>query len=113
MTFLCRDRSRQKDLNGREFDIDIIKEDQEVEDDGDGGFSAQGMYTRREVKDIDDEEEAREDEDDHGGYSGRGPYTGRPDKDYDKDPEFGDILGGFLENPQEAQSKVSTTVLMV
>lgn len=93
-------------MNGRDFDIDIIKEDQELEDDGDDGFSARGMYARREAKDIDDEEEAREDEDDDGGYSGRGPYTGRPEKDYDKDPEFGDILGGFLENPQEAQSKL-------
>ncbi|RDX92343.1 hypothetical protein CR513_25540, partial [Mucuna pruriens] len=100
-TFLCRDRSQGKDLNGREFSIDIINT--ELQDDGDGGFSAQGMYARREAKDF-DEEEAQEDED--GGYLGRGPYTGKEEKDYDRDPEFGDILGSFLEDPQGAQSKL-------
>ncbi|KAL5141388.1 hypothetical protein HKD37_09G024745 [Glycine soja] len=68
--FLCSARNRQKDLNGRDFSIDIVKEDQELEDDG------------------------------------RGPYTGRPGKDYDRDPELGNILGSFLEDPQAAQSKL-------
>lgn len=111
-TFSCSARNRLKDLNGRDFSIDIVKEDQELEDDGDDGFLAQGMYARRDAKDI-DEEEAQENEDDDSGYSGRGPYTGRPGKDYDRDPELGNILGSFLENPQEAQSKVSITLLMV
>lgn len=110
--FLCSARNRQKDLNGRDFSIDIVKEDQELEDDGDDGFLAQGMYARRDAKDI-DEEEAQENEDDDSGYSGRGPYTGRPGKDYDRDPELGNILGSFLEDPQAAQSKVSITLLMV
>lgn len=99
-------------MNGRDFSIDIVKEDQELEDDGDDGFLAQGMYARRDAKDI-DEEEAQENEDDDSGYSGRGPYTGRPGKDYDRDPELGNILGSFLEDPQAAQSKVSITLLMV
>ncbi|KAL5141386.1 hypothetical protein HKD37_09G024745 [Glycine soja] len=103
--FLCSARNRQKDLNGRDFSIDIVKEDQELEDDGDDGFLAQGMYARRDAKDI-DEEEAQENEDDDSGYSGRGPYTGRPGKDYDRDPELGNILGSFLEDPQAAQSKL-------
>ncbi|KAL2335222.1 hypothetical protein Fmac_016435 [Flemingia macrophylla] len=100
--FLCSARSLRDDLNGADFSIDIINKDQKLEDDGDGGLSAQGMYARREAKDIDEEAE----EDDDSGYSGRGPYTGRPEKDYDRDPEFGNILGGFLEDPQVAQSKL-------
>ncbi|TKY68521.1 hypothetical protein E2542_SST04775 [Spatholobus suberectus] len=102
-TFVCSARSRQKDLNGKDFSIDIINEDQELEDEA--GSSARGMYARSEAEDI-DEEEAQEDENNDGGYSARGPYTGRPEKDYDRDPEFGDILGSFLEDPQEAQSKL-------
>ena len=105
-TFLCKARSRRKDMNGEDFNIDIIKEDQEFAYDDDSGIPAQEMYGRRETKDI-DIEVSQEDEDDVGGYSGRGPYTGRPEKDYDRDPEVAEILGNFLDDPQKAQSKVS------
>ncbi|KAK7405806.1 hypothetical protein VNO78_07416 [Psophocarpus tetragonolobus] len=108
-TLLCSARSQRKDLNGSDFSIDIIKEDQELEDDSDDGLSAQGMHAIREAKEI-GEEEAQKDEGNDGGYSGRGPYTGRPEKDYDRDPEFGNILGSFLENPQEAQSKLEDRI---
>ena len=80
-------------------------ENLELEDDGgDDGFSARGLYARSEANDT-DEEEAQKD--------GDGGYSGSPGKDYDRDPELGNILGSFLENPQEAQSKVSITLLMV
>ncbi|XP_029128352.1 uncharacterized protein LOC109803970 isoform X1 [Cajanus cajan] len=103
-TFLCSASSLRDDLNGQDFSIDIINKDQELVDDEDGGVLAGGMSTRREAKDID--EEVQEYEDNDGGYSSRGPYTGRPEKDYDRDPEFGNILGGFLEDPQASQSKL-------
>ncbi|XP_027363925.1 uncharacterized protein LOC113871202 [Abrus precatorius] len=107
-TFLCSGRSRREDLNGREFGIDIIKEDQELEedDDDDGKFSAQEMYARREAREIDKEVQEDEDEDGGGGYSGQGPHAGRQEKDYDRDPEFGEILGDFLEDPKQAQSRL-------
>lgn len=103
-TFLCSARSLRDDLNGQDFSIDIINKDQELVDDEDGGVLAGGMSTRREAKDID--EEVQEYEDNDGGYPSRGPYTSRPEKDYDRDPEFGNILGGFLEDPQASQSKL-------
>lgn len=37
-------------------------------------------------------------------YRGRRSEEG---KDYDKDPEFADILGSCLDDPQRAKSKVS------
>jgi len=95
-----------------DFNIDVIKEDLELQGDGEGGSLAQGMYARSDEKDT-VEKEAQEGEDDDAGYSDQGPYTGRPEKDYDRDPELANILGGFLENPQEAQSQVSITALMV
>lgn len=104
-TFSCSARNRLKDLNGRDFSIDIVNENLELEDDGgDDGFSARGLYARSEANDT-DEEEAQKD--------GDGGYSGSPGKDYDRDPELGNILGSFLEDPQAAQSKVSITLLMV
>ncbi|KAJ7973740.1 Oxidoreductase/transition metal ion-binding protein (DUF3531) [Quillaja saponaria] len=44
--------------------------------------------------------------DDENGFSGRGRYTGKEEKDYDRDPEFADILGSCLDDPQRAQSKM-------
>jgi len=111
-TSLCSASSQPKNLNGMDFNIDVIKEDLELQGDGEGGSLAQGMYARSDEKDT-VEKEAQEGEDDDAGYSDQGPYTGRPEKDYDRDPELANILGGFLENPQEAQSQVSITALMV
>ncbi|KAK7313847.1 hypothetical protein VNO77_39049 [Canavalia gladiata] len=110
-TLFCSTRNQRKDLNGRDFNFDIIEEDQELEDDDNGGFLARGMYASKEAKDIDIEVGKDEDGDDDdgggaGGYSGRGAYTGKEEKDYDRDPEFGKILGEFLEDPQQAQSKL-------
>ncbi|KAG5001022.1 hypothetical protein JHK87_022094 [Glycine soja] len=93
-TFSCSARNRLKDLNGRDFSIDIVNENLELEDDGgDDGFSARGLYARSEANNTDEED-------------GDGGYSGSPGKDYDRDPELGNILGSFLENPQEAQSKL-------
>ncbi|ESW18685.1 hypothetical protein PHAVU_006G061200 [Phaseolus vulgaris] len=104
-TFLCSASIQPKDLNGMDFNIDVIKKDLEFQGDGEGGFLGQGMYPRSDENDI-VEEEAQEGEDDDAGFSDGGPYTGRPEKDYDRDPELGNILGSFLENPQEAQSQL-------
>lgn len=38
---------------------------------------------------------------------GRFRLIGEEEKDYDRDPEFAEILGSVLDNPQKAQSKVS------
>ena len=111
-TFLCSASSQPKDLNGMDFNLDVIKEDLELRGDGEGAFLGQGLNATSDEKNI-VEEAAQDGEDDDAGYSDRGSYTGRPEKDYDKDPELGTILGSFLENPQEAQSQVSITVLMV
>ncbi|CAJ1978354.1 unnamed protein product [Sphenostylis stenocarpa] len=77
-TFFCSAKSQ----NAMDFNIDIIKEDLELQGNVEGGLLAQGMYPRSDEKDI-DEEEAQEGEDDDDGYSDQGPHT---------------------ENPQEAQS---------
>lgn len=54
---------------------------------------------------VDEEYEGIEDEtpsSSAGGFRER-----REEKDYDKDPEFAEILGNCLDDPQKAQSKVS------
>lgn len=112
-TLLCSVRSRRENLNSKDFDIDIINEDQQLEDDGGGGFSAQGMYAGMEAKDIDIEEEQEDEDDDGSRYLGRGPYTGREEKDFDRDPEFADILGGFVDDPQKAKSRVSNMMFLI
>ena len=43
-----------------------------------------------------------------GGFSGRDD-----DKDYDKDPEFAEILGSCLDDPQKAQSRVSSLYILI
>lgn len=46
-----------------------------------------------------------EDED---GFSTRSGFRGREEeRDYDRDPEFAEILGSCLDDPEKAQSKVS------
>lgn len=109
-TVLFGARSRRESLNNKDFDIDTINEDQEVEDDDNGRFSAQGVHEGNEAIDI-DIEEVQEDEDDGGGYSGRGAYTGREEKDYDRDPEFAQILGNFVDDPKTAQARVSNMII--
>lgn len=54
-----------------------------------------------------DEQEDEEDGEDE--LSSRNGFTGREgERNYDKDPEFADILGSCLDNPQKARSKVSS-----
>ncbi|MED6158874.1 hypothetical protein PIB30_037050 [Stylosanthes scabra] len=101
-THLCCSRSGHTNLNGEDFNIDIIKEDLAYDDGSE--TSAQGIYGRRETKDI-DIEGLNEDEDVLG-YSGQGAYTGRPEKDHERDPEVADILGSLLDDPQKAQSRM-------
>lgn len=88
-----------------DFDIDINEEDQVLENDDYGGFSAQGMETN----DIIDVDEGRDDGDGRR-YSGGGPYKGRDEKDFDRNPEFAEILGGYLDDPEKAQSRVSNII---
>lgn len=38
---------------------------------------------------------------------GRFRLRGEEEKDYDRDPEFAEILGSVLDDPQKARSKVS------
>ncbi|ONH97863.1 hypothetical protein PRUPE_7G214800 [Prunus persica] len=40
-------------------------------------------------------------------FSGRGGFTGREEeKDFDRDPEFAEIMGACLDDPQKARSKM-------
>nr|GMC65389.1 DNA-directed RNA polymerase I subunit rpa2 [Ipomoea batatas] len=67
-------------------------EEENEEEEGFGGFRGFGG--------IEDEEEEDEDES-FGGLRGRGD-----EKDFDRDPEFADILGSCVDNPQKAMSKI-------
>lgn len=41
-------------------------------------------------------------------FSGRGGFTGREEeKDFDRDPEFAEIMGACLDDPQKARTKVN------
>ncbi|OIW06165.1 hypothetical protein TanjilG_01792 [Lupinus angustifolius] len=101
LTFSSRcAKSRRENLNGKDFDLDLIKEDLESLEDGAGDFGR-----REDEKDIDmdllqvlNDDGADEDE-----YSG---IQQKKNKDFDKDPEFAEIIGGFLDDPQKAQSKM-------
>lgn len=88
-TLLCRAKaSRSQKLNTQNLEREIEEEKQEYEEE-------------------DEDEEEFEDE-----FSGRGGYRGREEeKDYDRDPEFAEILGSCLDDPQKARSKVSTALL--
>ncbi|XP_045832589.1 uncharacterized protein LOC123923885 isoform X2 [Trifolium pratense] len=98
-TFLCSATSgRSENPNSLDFDIDITEEDQVIEDDDYGGFSTQGMETK-DIFDVDEVDGRR--------YSGGGPYKGgEEEKDFDRNPEFAEILNGFLDDPQKARSRV-------
>lgn len=57
--------------------------------------------------DNDDDDEGEEE--DKSEFSGRRGFRGREDeKDYDRDPEFAEILGSSLDDPEKARSKVSS-----
>lgn len=90
-TLLCSARSRRR----TDFNVDITDEDQVVENDDYGGFSAQGM----ESKDIDIEDDDKR-------YSGGGLYKGVEEKDFDRNPEFAELIGDFLDDPEKAQSRM-------
>lgn len=47
-----------------------------------------------------------EDKDEDDGFDGDVYRGAREEVDYDKDPEFAEILGNVLDNPQKAQSKM-------
>ncbi|GAU30781.1 hypothetical protein TSUD_355070, partial [Trifolium subterraneum] len=88
---------RSENSNSLDVDIDITEEDRVIENDDYGGFSAQGTETK-DIFDVDDVDSRR--------YSGGGPYKGGEEKDFDRNPEFAEILGDFLDDPQKAQSRV-------
>ncbi|RYR55179.1 hypothetical protein Ahy_A06g030423 isoform A [Arachis hypogaea] len=106
-TPLCCSRGGITNLNGEDFNIDLIKEDL-ADDDGSSETLAQEIYGRRKTKDID--LEGLKEDNDVGGYYGQGPFTGRPEKDHERDPEVADILGSLLDDPQKAQSKMEDRI---
>ncbi|XP_062148542.1 uncharacterized protein LOC133857334 [Alnus glutinosa] len=83
-TLLCRAKaSRSRRLNTQNLEREFEEEKQEHEED-------------------DEDEDEFED-----GFSARGGYRGREEeKDYDRDPEFAEILGSCLDDPQKARSKM-------
>lgn len=66
----------------------FLERDEEIYDEDDDG-----------VGNEEDEEELPQ----RGGFRGR-----EEEKDYDKDPEFADILGNCLDDPDKARAKVSS-----
>lgn len=58
------------------------------------------------IIDLDEEE----DQETNGFSSSGGGFGGREEEErkYDRDPEFADILGSCLDDPQKARSKVSS-----
>lgn len=53
--------------------------------------------------------EQEDEEGEEGEFSSWDGFTGREDeRNYDKDPEFAEILGSCLDDPQKARSKVSS-----
>ncbi|GMN50694.1 hypothetical protein TIFTF001_019843 [Ficus carica] len=64
--------------------------------------NSQGLTDREEDEYFDDEDDAVED-----GFSTRGGFRGRDEeKDYDRDPEFAQILGTCLDDPEKARFKM-------
>ncbi|KAF8400961.1 hypothetical protein HHK36_014264 [Tetracentron sinense] len=52
------------------------------------------------------QKEIEEDDDDDEGFPFQGKFTGgEEEKDYNRDPEFAEILGSCLDDPQKAQSR--------
>ena len=52
-------------------------------------------------------------EEDEGGFASRNRFRGREgEKDYDRDPEFAEILGSCLDDPQKARSKVTQIIVL-
>lgn len=61
-------------------------------------------YKEHDFIDIEAEVEAESED----RFSGRGGFTGRAEeKDFDRDPEFAEIMGACLDDPQKARSKVN------
>ncbi|CAM8936158.1 unnamed protein product [Rhodiola kirilowii] len=64
-------------------------------------IDAEVMEVGSEGVEVEEEEEERKEFAPGMGFSGR-----REERDYDKDPEFAEILGSCLDDPQKAQSKM-------
>ncbi|CAK8570742.1 unnamed protein product [Lathyrus sativus] len=103
-TLLCSATSpRRENSNNIGFDIGITEEDQVHESDNYGGFSPQEM----ELKDVIDTQEGHKYDGDSRRYSsGGGPYKGEAEKDFDRNPEYAEILGDFVDDPEKAQSRM-------
>ncbi|XVE54134.1 hypothetical protein DITRI_Ditri03aG0056700 [Diplodiscus trichospermus] len=57
--------------------------------------------------DIEMDEEEEEEDDDSEEYEARSGFRGKEEeKNYDKDPEFAEILGSCLDDPEKARSKM-------
>ncbi|CAL5207955.1 unnamed protein product [Lathyrus oleraceus] len=102
-TLLCTATSPPREnSNNIGFDIGITEEDQVHESDDYGGFSHQGM----EMKDVIDIQEGQEYDADSRRYASGGPYKGGEEKDFDRNPEFAEILGDYVDDPEKAQSRM-------
>ncbi|XVE98040.1 hypothetical protein REPUB_Repub03eG0071000 [Reevesia pubescens] len=63
---------------------------------------------------MDEEEEEEDDDDDNEEYEAMSGYRGREEeRNYDRDPEFAEILGSCLDDPQIAQSKRNCFMFLV
>ncbi|KZV29639.1 Ribonuclease P protein component 3 [Dorcoceras hygrometricum] len=72
---------------------------------------AKNLQTEIEMNDFsgDQDAEAEDDDGDKDEFPwSRGGFSGREDEgqDYDKDPEFAEIIGSYLDNPEKARSKL-------
>ncbi|XP_058724203.1 uncharacterized protein LOC131595753 [Vicia villosa] len=103
-TLLCSGATSRRSENSNDigFDIDINEEDKVDESNDYGGLSAKEM----EMKDVIDIQEGQEYDGDSRKYSSGGPDKGGDEKDFDRNPEFAEILGGYLDDPEKAQSKM-------
>ncbi|KAI9126843.1 hypothetical protein K1719_002439 [Acacia pycnantha] len=84
----------------------IFDEEQESKVEDVGEFSTQGLYASRRTVDIDLKDEQEDDNDYAAGFSGKGANAGKQEKDYDRDPEFAEIIGSCLDDPNKARSKI-------
>lgn len=104
--FLHDVRNPHERVNSKDIDIDIFEQEQEVKDEDEGEFSTRALCARREIGDINLNNGQENENDDAAGFSGQGPYTGKQEKDHDRDPEFAEILGSCLDDPNNARSKM-------
>ncbi|PIA42213.1 hypothetical protein AQUCO_02100230v1 [Aquilegia coerulea] len=72
--------------------------------------SKRNQKLQEEIIDIEAEVDSDDDDEDEE-FSSRKPFRGREEeKDYDRDPEFAEILGGCVDEPEKAQARVEERI---